>query len=109
MSYKITALPQFSKELKKLSKKYASLKQDLSQLVDILREEPQTETPLAHNCYKIRLAISSKGKGKSGGARVITYFAIQKDHLILLSIYDKSDKDSISEQRILQLLANIED
>ncbi|CAN5873801.1 hypothetical protein BH11BAC7_BH11BAC7_16560 [soil metagenome] len=34
----------------------------------MLGEYPQVGTSIGNNCYKIRLAISSKGKGKSGDA-----------------------------------------
>ncbi len=57
-------------------------------------------TYIGNNCYKIRLSISSKGKGKSGGARVITYFYIKANTVFLLSIYDKSDQNSITKEEI---------
>jgi mRNA-degrading endonuclease RelE of RelBE toxin-antitoxin system len=76
MSYNIIAVPTFRKELKKLAKKYSSLKTDLAHLFEILEDNPIQGTPLGRNCYKIRLAIGSKRKGKSGGARIITHFVI---------------------------------
>ena len=72
MSYSIIAVPKFKKELKKLAKKYPSLKDEFATLIESLENEPKQGTSLGKNCYKIRLAIKSKGKGKSGGARVIT-------------------------------------
>ena len=60
------------------------------------------------NCFKIRMAISSKGKGKSGGARVITYFYINDETVYLLSIYDKSDNESISDNEIRDLIKSID-
>ncbi|EON74683.1 hypothetical protein ADIS_4794 [Lunatimonas lonarensis] len=60
--------------------------------------------PLGNSCYKIRLAITSKGKGKSGGARVITHFYVADNTVFLLSIYDKSDQDTISDNQIKALL-----
>jgi hypothetical protein len=53
------------------------------------------------------MAISSKGKGKSGGARVITYVLVQDSTLLLLSMYDKSDKESISDNEIIALINSI--
>ena len=58
------------------------------------------------------MAIESKGKGKSGGARVITY-NVQKqamdDILItLMSIYDKSEIDNVSDAYLRQLVKLIE-
>ena len=61
-------------------------------------------TPLGHDVFKIRLAVKSKGKGKSGGARVISYVRIDQQTVMLLSIYNKGDKDSISDQEIQELL-----
>ena len=57
-------------------------------------------TPLGNNCYKIRLSITSKGKGKSGGARVITYVAVIKETIVLISIYDKSEQSAITDVEI---------
>jgi len=104
MKFKIIALPQFKRELKRLSKKYRSLKSDISTLIDDLSQTPTIGTPLGNQVYKIRLAISSKGKGKRGGARVITYVQIDETTVLLVAIYNKGDKDTISDQEIQELL-----
>lgn len=104
MSYNVKAIPKFEKNLKKLAKKYASVKSEYAALVKSLKENPQQGTPIGHDCYKIRLSIASKGKGKSGGARVITHFYVSQDTVFLLSIYDKSEKENISEKQIKALL-----
>lgn len=52
---------------------------------------------ITKNTRKIRMAIGSKGKGMSGGARVITFNIltdIQNGHVILL-IYDKEEASSV--------------
>ena len=72
MSYNIYTTDFFDKELKKLAKKYPSIKDDYKVLIDSLKEVPKQGQPLGKDCYKIRLAITSKGKGKSGGCRIIT-------------------------------------
>ena len=108
MNYKVIATEPFERKLKKLSKKYRSLKSDLAPLISSLEENPIQGTPLGKECYKIRLAISSKGKGKSGGARIITYVRITKSTVFLMDIYDKSEQSTISEnelQWLIQLLA----
>ena len=64
-------------------------------------------TPLGNDCYKIRLAISSKGKGKSGGARVITYVKIIETSIFLLSIYDKADVANISDKELKERLKGL--
>ncbi len=104
MSYNIIATPKFLKEAKKLGKEYHSLKVDLSLLIEELQQNPLLGTALANNCYKVRMAIKYKGKGKSGGARVITHLVIENDNIYLLSIYDKSEYDSISDSEIKELL-----
>ena len=107
MSYNIIAVPTFRKELKQLVKKYHSLKTDLALLFESLEENPIQGTYLGKNCYKIRLAISSKGKGKSGGARIITNFVIADETVYLISIYDKSSKESLSDKELDELLEEV--
>ncbi len=109
MSYNIIAVPTFKSQLKRLAKKYPSLKADLANLFKILEENPKQGKSLGKNCYKIRLAISSKGKGKRGGARVITNFTIEDDTVYLLSIYDKSDKSDLTDNELKELLDEMQD
>ncbi|MFA6403687.1 MAG: type II toxin-antitoxin system RelE/ParE family toxin [Salinivirgaceae bacterium] len=104
MSFNIYATDFFDKELKKLSKKYPSVKNDYKDLVDSLKKEPKQGDPLGKDCYKIRMAITSKGKGKSGGSRVISCVKIVAGSVFLLSIYDKGDKESISDKELDNLL-----
>ncbi len=94
----------FERQAKKLFKKYVSLKKDLLTLVQQLKEDPEQGTALGNNCYKVRLAIDSKGKGKSGGARIITYIVVSKKNVYLLSIYDKSEKENLSDKELKELL-----
>ncbi|QQL48537.1 type II toxin-antitoxin system RelE/ParE family toxin [Mucilaginibacter ginkgonis] len=107
MSFKIIPTPPFERELKRLAKKYISLKTDFQNLINEIQEDPNIGQPIGNNCYKVRLAINSKGKGKSGGARVITYVVIVKEEIYLLSIYDKSEVESISNKEILQRLKGL--
>ena len=104
MSYKVLTIAPFDKQFKRLSKKYPSLKQELIGLVTILKIEGTVGFALGNDCYKIRLAIASKGKGKSGGGRVITYVAITDKEIYLLSIYDKSEQQDISDKELLRLI-----
>ncbi|WP_307726854.1 type II toxin-antitoxin system RelE/ParE family toxin [Parapedobacter pyrenivorans] len=69
---------------------------------------PNQGTPLGNDCYKIRLAFASKGKGKSGGARLISCVKIIDSKVYLLTIYDKSEKDSVSDKALNELLGQIE-
>lgn len=107
MTYNVIAVHTFKKELKKLVKKYPSLKNDFIQLVEILEHNPQQGTPLGNNCFKIRLAITAKNKGKSGGARVITNVIVKEETVYLISIFDKADKDSLTDKELKELLKQI--
>lgn len=104
MSYAVEAGHRFERAIKRLNKRYASLPDDFARLLDQLEAEGTVGSPLGRNCYKIRLAITSKGKGKSGGARVITCVRVLAGVVTLLTIYDKSDAASISEQERDELL-----
>jgi mRNA-degrading endonuclease RelE of RelBE toxin-antitoxin system len=107
MSYKVISIPHFDKEFKRLAKKHQSIKKDLAALVTGLTEDPTLGTMITENCYKIRMAITSKGKGKSGGARIITYVIAPDETIFLLSIYDKSDQANISNKELIELIESI--
>jgi mRNA-degrading endonuclease RelE of RelBE toxin-antitoxin system len=109
MSYEILTIPPFDKQIKRLVKKYPSLKEEYSGLIGQLEINPKMGKALTKNCFKIRLAIKSKRKGKSGGARVITHVQVDEARVILLTIYDKSEKINISDKEIKYLLSFIED
>ena len=107
MSFKIIVSDSFERELKYLSKKYPSIKNDVAELAIQLLQNPMNGIPIGNDCYKIRLAITSKGKGKSGGARVITHLKVIKEHIYLLSIYDKSEAENISDLEIIKRLEKL--
>jgi mRNA-degrading endonuclease RelE of RelBE toxin-antitoxin system len=100
MSYNIEVTAYFSKQLKRLTKKFPSLKNEYAELITTLKENPNQGTKLRNNCYKIRLSIASKQKGKSGGARVITHVQVVDTKIYLLSIYDKSEQTDINDKDI---------
>ena len=104
MSYNVKITRHFEREAKPLIKKYASLKGELNDLGENLSKNPEIGIPLGNNLYKIRLAIASKGKGKRGGARVITYLKTEQGNVYLLSIYDKGERDTISDNEIQTIL-----
>ena len=99
---------EFERNSKRLSKKYSSLADEIEELAEELCTNPTKGTPIGRSCYKIRLAIKSKGKGKSGGARVITYYYLSGRTVYLLSIYDKAEQENISEEKIAELLLKID-
>jgi len=108
MNFKVISTKFFARQLKRLAKKYPSLRDDLLPLGKKLKEDPMIGEPLGKDCYKIRVAITSKGKGKSGGARVISFVRIVQNTVYLLSIYDKGEADSITDEQINDLLKTIE-
>ncbi len=105
MSYRVEGTSLFDKQLKRLSKKYPSLKSEFLNLIESLVKNPTQGTSLSNNCFKIRLSISSKGKGKSGGARVITYVQFTHTKIYLLSIYDKSEQGDITQRDLKNWIA----
>jgi hypothetical protein len=94
--------------LKRLAKKFPSLKAEYTALIEDLEDNPQRGIPLGNNCFKIRLAIASKGRGKLSGARIITHLYIENDIVFLLAIYDKSEQIDISDKELRELLWEIE-
>lgn len=97
MSFSVIPIDKFKKEAKRLIKKYPSLKKELIELNSILQDNPTSGTSLGNNTFKIRIAIKSKGAGKSGGARVITYTVTENKEIYLLTIYDKAVLNSIND------------
>ena len=107
MSYNVKSIAVFERQAKRLIKKYASLKKELLELVQKLKENPEQGTTIGKNCFKIRIAIASKGKGKSGGARVITNFVVTDAAVYLLTIYDKSEEENLTDRELDELLKSI--
>ena len=108
MNYSIIVTRRFEKELKRLSKKFPSLKNEFTQLIADITENPITGTFIGNNCYKIRLAVGSKGKGKSGGTRIITYLYIETETVYLLTIYDKNEKSDLKPNELKEMVNRLE-
>lgn len=107
MNYKIIVQPTFEREAKRLNKRYASFKEDFSKLLDALEANPYLGIDLGSNFRKIRMRIASKGKGKSGGACVITFtvvVSLDEAEINLLYIYDKAERESIKADELAALL-----
>jgi mRNA-degrading endonuclease RelE of RelBE toxin-antitoxin system len=86
MSYSIILTHRFEKELKRLAKKFPSLKSEFAKLIANYSKNPEMGTFIGNSCYKIRLAIASKGKGKRGGARIVTHLYIATETIYLLTV-----------------------
>ena len=108
MNFSVIPSSKFKKEAKKLIKKFPSLKQELAHLSTILQTMPESGTSLGNNTYKIRVAIKSKGKGKSGGARIITYIVTENKEVYLLTIYDKSEFDIVDDKTIISIIQSLQ-
>lgn len=108
MSYKIKTIPYFDKQAKRLARKYPSFKNELLGLINSLEADPTQGIAIGNNCYKIRIAIKSKGKGKSAGARAITHIVSVRKDAYLLTVFDKSEKDNISDKELQELLEMID-
>ena len=104
MSFEIIPILPFQRQAKRLIKKFPSLKNELLNLIESLKVQPQQGTPLGDECFKIRISIASKNKGKSGGARVITCIYVADSELYLLSIYDKSEQSSLNDKELKELI-----
>jgi mRNA-degrading endonuclease RelE of RelBE toxin-antitoxin system len=100
MSYNVFYTDNFRKEAKRIAKKHVSLKKDIEELINSLEQNPMQGKSLGNDCFKIRMSITSKGKGKSGGARVITCVIIKDTEVHLLTIYDKTEKNDISAKEL---------
>jgi len=98
---------EFKRQFRRLNKKYRSLPTDFRAFKESLQENPQQGEDLGQGIRKVRMAIASKGKGKSGGARIIT-FNVQQDaediNITLLTIYDKSEIENVTDSFIQSLL-----
>jgi len=100
-------LKPFERQLKRLVRKFPSLKGEIAELATSLGSNPNTGVNIGQGCWKIRLAIASKGGGKSGGSRVITHVRVTSQRVYLLSIYDKSEQDTLTDKELKGLLALI--
>ena len=110
MKNKVFTTPQFDNKFKRYRKKYLSLEKEVEELVNELEINAKTGINLGGYIYKIRLASKSKGKGKSGGFRVITYYVEQKvkeSEVYLITIYDKAEEANIPKEVLIKLVHRI--
>ncbi len=110
MSFEVRTTPHFERATKLLMKRHRSLKTDLGVLVSLLGENPFQGDELSPGIRKIRMAISSKGRGKSGGARVITFTILASEEqgaVYLINIYDKADYSTMDVSAIRSMVPDI--
>ncbi|MCD8297143.1 MAG: addiction module toxin RelE [Prevotella sp.] len=111
MNFNIITTPHFEREAKALKKRYHSFKEDLERFIDSLSENPMQGTEITPDIRKIRLVITSKRRGKSGGARVITYTICTSDidgRVYLVDVYDKADYSTVDISAVKRMIADLE-
>ncbi len=111
MSYNVIPTPDFEKSFKVLAKRHRSLKDDILEFSKSLGKNPFQGDELSPGIRKIRMAITSKGRGKSGGARVITYTVVVTENegkVYLIDIYDKADFSTVDVSLIKKIITELE-
>ena len=106
----VSVSDDFAKEAKRLAKKYPSFKQDYKEFLESIKNNPLQGDEITKNIRKIRMAIKAKGKGKSGGARVITFNIltdIENGHVVFLLLYDKEDASTVKVNVVKQLVRDM--
>ena len=106
----ISVSDDFAKEAKRLAKKYPSFKQDYKDFLVSIKNNPLQGDEITKNIRKIRMAIKAKGKGKSGGARVITFNIltdIKNGQVVFLLLYDKEDASTVKVNVVKQLVRDM--
>lgn len=106
----ISVSDDFAKEAKRLAKKYPSFKQDYNDFLVSIKNNPLQGDEITKNIRKIRMAIKAKGKGKSGGARVITFNIltdIENGQVVFLLLYDKEDASTVKVNVVKQLVRDM--
>lgn len=103
MNYEVNVVDEFKKDVKKLFKKYKSIKGDILELIEVLEEDYSVGIHLGSDLYKIRVKNSDVG-GKSGGYRVIYYTKLSNNSVYLLTIYSKTQKENIDVKTLQPII-----
>ncbi len=109
-SISVSVSNDFAKEAKRLAKKYPSFKQDYLDFLESIKQNPLQGDEITKNIRKIRMAIKSKGKGKSGGARVITFNILTQEvegKVVFLLIYDKENASTVKVDVVKRLVRDM--
>lgn len=110
MSCSVAVSKEFAREAKRIAKKYRSFQKDYKDFLESIKGNPLQGDEITKNVRKIRMAIKSKGKGKSGGARVITYNILTDIHdgeVVLLLIYDKEEASTVKIEAVKKLVQDM--
>ena len=107
---KVVESDEFRKDIKKIGKRYRSVKQDVRSLTAQLKagETPGDRiTGNKYPVYKVRVKNSDIKKGQSGGYRVI-YYIRTAEVILLTNIYSKSDRSDISNKEVEDVIGQYE-
>lgn len=107
MKFEAISTKGFVKDLKTLVKKYPQLKNKVLAILKTLTLDPKQGEPIGNDCYKIRVPIPKKNKGKSSGARMIHIVLYHDKKVYSLTIYDKSEKETLSKSELSELISFI--
>ena len=112
---KITSLPEFEKDLKKLSKRFKTLEEDLNNFIQMQlnlfhKQQIDNKGILQISGLKIKrpqifkakkfACRSLKGKGAQSGIRIIYSYFTEEDRIEFIEIYYKGDKENEDRERI---------
>lgn len=110
MANQVIPTDLFETKFKRLKRKFPTLDQEMKELTQTLEQIPETGESLGAGLYKIRLASKSKGGGKSGGFRVITYLVVDTEEgteIYLIMVYDKSEDSTVKKGVLLKMVKNL--
>lgn len=110
MANQVIPTELFEHKFKRLKKKFATLEQEMRDLIEALEISPTMGTSLGSGLYKIRLGSKSKGGGKSGGFRVITYLVNETEEgidIYLIMMFDKSEESSIKKEILVKIVKQL--
>ena len=93
--------------------KQAGLSDDeRNEIVDFISDNPFAGVEIAGTGGARKVRFSAKGKGKSGGVRVITFYSGQDIPVFLLNVFAKGDKVNLTKAEcnaIKKVLGDVEE
>lgn len=106
-------LKEFNKDVKKLSKKYRTLSEDIEIVKQVLNVKPEERPPFSYRIdglgtneciIKVKKIASKsfKGKGVNSGFRIIYAHFIEEEKIVLIECYHKSKNESENRERIIK-------
>jgi len=104
MKFQVIEQELYKKAVKKLSKNYKHIQNDIDDFLNSIDSKEDLGIELKSNVFKVRIKNSNKNRGKSAGYRLISYLKITNDQLHLLYIYDKSKLENLTEKEIDNLI-----